>query len=446
MPGFVIIGLDFGMALTKCAVAIQPPRQTEYEQFVVAFEGDDGIDRVHTASGVWADDESVSLRGFDIKDDAVFLHGVKEKLLHDLDAGEESNLDGTLSAADAVFVSLAGILADVKRRVAEYLESTYPGATWNWIVNAATPAVRANDVALTPREVRMKELVEQALAYAECYPKFDGTVSRADIAEARAEAKRSASKVAPQVSVLRESLAGALFALMADDAEEGIWFTIDIGALTTDTSLFFFSPAAGGQNREAAYSAMASSLGGMQALAESIACAEALELPDAHRRIAELELEEVRDIDAFGPLTDAVDQSIGATLKGACRLGAVYAEFFDEAQQPIRSKFQFLILGGGSSNVAVRDWLSKWVWRACREHHPAPCVVKGIPDSVRVLLPDGQKAAFEEFDEADHAIVAIALGLAQRPWEMPRSTIVTPEDIAPVATRVPVDNPFWGGH
>jgi hypothetical protein len=449
MAGLVIIGIDFGMALTKCAVAIQPPNQSTMERVVLAFHDEDGEQHFHLPSSVWTNADAVSLDDVDLPGFTDCHLGLKRFLLVAWDSADEELVPGAY-VTECVFYLLVQVLARVRRAVSAHLARTYPGATWTWVVNAATPSERGVLSRSSAREVQMKALVARALAYVERYPETAGAFKVAELRGAVAEADRLAllSSTEKRVTILRESLAAALFALQADDAERGTWLTVDVGALTTDTSLFFFSPETrpdGTEYRVAAYYAMASRTGGMHDLVDEIVKRESLSVRFAHARLGTLSEAEFRSLHSFGALQRAVESSIRDTFKAAWSLDRPYFHLFEDSPRGRQCRFRLLLVGGGSCTSGVRACLRGWQWDAMR-HLPPESVVARISNAFGVMWADGVVDHSLHPGESDHPILAIACGLAQQPWEMPRFDSIPQGHaggVVPVRDRVEQD--WWGG-
>lgn len=450
MAGLVIIGFDFGMALTKCAVAIQPPSQSELERVVVEFRDEDGEERFHLPSRVWTNEDSISLDKIDLPGIADCHLGLKRRLL-DAWAGADEELVSGAYVTECVFFALTRILARVRRSVDSHLRRQYPGASWTWVVNAATPSARGISGAVTARELQMKSLIARVLAFVEAHPDIAGASRivdlRAEVAEAEALSLRHAT--ARRVAILRESLAAALFALQADDAVTGTWLTVDVGALTTDTSLFFFRPDTltdGREFRVAAYYAMASRIGGMQSVADALVTRDDLPAHAAHDRLGGLAQGELESLAEFGQLTEIVRQSIGDTLRGAWESENPYFHLFEDTPRGRRCRFRLLLVGGGSCTPAMCDFLRCWTWHAFN-HFPPEAVVARIPYAFGVLLANGTVDHSQHPADLDHPILAVACGLAQQPWEMPRFDNIPQgpaRGVPPRSGRIEED--WWGGN
>jgi hypothetical protein len=445
MAGLVIIGLDFGMALTKCAVAIQPPSQSTMEKVVVAFQEKEQRQRFHLPSCVWTGGGSIALEALGLSDVAECQLGLKRRLLDAWAHGDQEVVPGAC-VTECGFFFLARVLARVRRAVVAHLERRYPGAEWTWVVNAATPASRGSMEVATPREAQMKALVARALAYVERYPDACEVVRVEQLASAIAEADRLVERegTARRVAVLRESLAAALFALQADDAESGTWLTVDVGALTTDTSLFFFSPDQ--QYRIAAYYAMTSRVGGMEPVATAIAARSAVPVQLAHARIASLSASDLESAPEFGKLTTTVRNSVGDTLRAAWTTGNAFKHLFVDQPGGRECLFRFLLVGGGSCTRAMQAFLRRWQWHAFK-HIPPGTVVARIPHAFGILWPDGTVDHSKHPRDSDHPILAVACGLAQQPWEMPRFQNITSMRGAGKVPRADrVEQYWWGGN
>ncbi len=445
MAGLVIVGLDFGMALTKCAVAIQPPNQSNLERLVVAFEDDDGHQRFHLPSCVWTNATSIALYESELEGRTQSHLGLKRALL---DAWAESDVEFAPPAyvTECAFFALSRILARARRAIEVHLASTYPGAAWTWVVNAAIPSERGVGDQPTAREVQMKSLMSRVLAYVEANPNIDGPTELSSISREVAEASRIAETMGTsrRVMVVRESLAAALFALQADDAEAGTWLTVDVGALTTDTSLFFFSPDE--NHRVAAYYSMASRKGGMHAVALALARVRGVSMSHAHAALAGSPVRELSETTEFKELETAVNACIRETLRAAWNVENAFSHLFRDSASGRECRFQLLLVGGGSSHEAMREVLSKWRWHAF--HHAPPTAVGArIPYAFGVLWSDGSADHLHHPMDVDHPILAVACGLTQQPWDMPRfDTLAQGKSGGRVPPKDRLEQDWWGGN
>lgn len=447
MAGLVIIGLDFGMALTKCAVSIQPPKQSTMKKVVVAFDDEEGRQRFHLPSCLWTNSDSISVVKRDLPGVAKCHLGLKRRLLDAWSVADEEVVPGAY-VTECVFYVLAQVLARVRRAVVAHLQTKYPGAKWTWVVNAATPSERRGLVDPSfAREAHMKALVARALAFVERSPETKGAFRiehlRAAVAEADQFVEREGT--ARRVTILRESLAAALFALQADDAERGTWLTVDIGALTTDTSLFFFSPDQ--QYRIAAYYSMASRRGGMEAVAIAIAERAGVPAHLAHAQVGGLSRSALQSAPEFGTLTTTVQESVGDTLRAAWTAEKkAFDHLFEDLPTGRKCRFRLLLVGGGSCTAAMQAYLTRWRWNVF-SHLPPDAVVAHIPNAFGVLYPNGVVDHSRHLGDSDHPILAIACGLAQQPWEMPKfQNIIQGHVAAKVPSADRVDPDWWGGN
>lgn len=450
MAGLVIIGFDFGMALTKCAVAIQPPNQTVLERVVVAFQDPDGEECFYLPSRVWTNSESISLNKDDLHGDVDCRPELKRLLLEAWSGADTAVMPGVL-VTECAFFLLTRILARVRRAVDSHLRREYPGATWTWMVNAATPCERNMLDEENAREEQMKQLMAQVLAFVEQYPNIDGASRhvglRAEVAQAKQLAQRNAT--ARRVTVVRESLAAALFALQADDAVAGTWLTVDVGALTTDTSLFFFSPETGPDDvvfRIAAYYAMTSAEGGMQLVATALMQHDHVPPHVVDATIGALSAEELESMEAFTSLTTIVSGSIANTLRIATAAEDWYDHLFSDNGLERECQFRLLLVGGGSCVPAMITFFQQWNWHVLA-HVPPDVVEARIPQAFGVLSADGVVDHDTHPHSSDHPILSIACGLAQQPWEMPRfDNLPLDPDRRRVHPPERADPPWWGGN
>ena len=264
----------------------------------------------------------------------------------------------------------------------------------------------------------MNALVARALAYVERHPDFAGALPIRLLRSVVEEAARlvAAGDAAKRVTILRESMAAALFALQSDDAERGTWLTVDVGALTVDTSLFFFSPQE--EFRVAAYYAMASRVGGMQAVALKLAAHAQQPEHLAHELLESVDQDTVEATAEFKQLTKTVRDAVADTMKQAWQADNAYRHLFEELPEGRRCRFSLLLVGGGSASPVVQSYLRQWRWHAF-SHLPPTVNVARIPQTFGVLWANGVVDHTIHPRPVDHPILAIACGLAQQPWEMP---------------------------
>lgn len=448
MNGLVILGLDFGMALTKCAVAVQPPGQAEMKRSVLRFRTEDRVEVFHVPSAVWSNRDAISLHELDLPGVTSFHDGLKSQLLEAW-AGSQSDPRSCAHAEELAFFLLAQVIANARRTVEAHLDREYPGARWTWMVNAATPAASASQEQVGDRERCMRALVAKAVAYAEANPAMTGAFPAGRLRSAMAEAESAvvAKGVEKRVTILRESLAAALFALQADDAERGTWLTIDVGALTTDTSLFFFAPEE--EFRVAAYYAMVSEIGGMHEVARSYSTANRIPVHAAHESLRNLDSRALSGNAEYRNLEGTVGESIKRTLQSTCQSQGMQSamwHLFEDHAGGRRCKFRLLLVGGGSSMPAMRERLANWRWLAF-PHDPPDAVVARVPRDFMIMSSDGVIRRASVLPDNEHPILSIACGLAQQPWEMPSfDTIPAGRSGEEVRRAQRADEDWWGGN
>lgn len=470
--GSIYIGIDFGMALTKVAAQIRVPLRRDPIRVIVELP--DVTARTglapHIPSTVWiADNRAYAFRADQYPQptkqeppppraarglaglgqmlmsfmsppashaptntpplaDATPADGIKAALLQEWSGAAriEPRFQGA-TASELVTIKIALVLAHARRSIHALAEREAPGCHWNTFVTCAVPL--SGDASREQRLPPMQRLVERALAYSKEISDPSVGISLVEARHQIAElvtnppwpADRSPVRAAP------ESLAAALFHLQRDGQTEGNWLTVDVGGLTTDTTLFFCNP----EYEHLSYYAFHSVTGGTASLADDLARATNGTVSDAHMRLSQ-------DGQLNGPaMTQAQslkDCVIGAMKTTAIRaLGKVskHSDLFT-TQHPdgrvhVKPRWRVLILGGGTVHPAISAWISQWKYAAgYRESDPSVTVACGaversrLPSDIALLdnRANCRRISANLLNQTDEAILALAVGLAQPPWDL----------------------------
>ena len=470
--GSIYIGIDFGMALTKVAAQICVPLRREPIRVIVELP--DGTARTglapHIPSTVWIAGERAyafrahrypqpskqeapppkAARGFaglgqmlrslmsssashapthtSALVDTAPVEGLKAALLQEWSgaARTDPRFHGA-TASELVTIKIALVLAYARRSIHALAEKEAPGCHWNTFVTCAVPL--AGDAAREQRLPPMQRLVERALAYSKEIADPSGGISLVEAHQRIAElvtnppwpVDRSPVRAAP------ESLAAALFHLQRDGQTEGNWLTVDVGGLTTDTTLFFCNPA----YEHLSYYAFHSVTSGTALLADDLARTTNGTVSDAHLRLTQ-------DGELNGPaMTQA--RALKACVIGAMKTTAVRAlgkvsklsDLFitqhPDGRVHVKPRWRVLILGGGTVHPAISAWISQWKFAAGYSvSDPSVTVACGAVERSRlprdVALLDNRahcrRISANLLSQTDEAILALAVGLAQPPWDL----------------------------
>lgn len=268
MPGIAHIGFDFGSSLIKVAVRLEDVGETGAASdaaFGIAFEGQsrDAPYRVFrpTELGVMGngDGRRIQLRGASA--DARPITEIKERLMGGfypqgtplLDA----SLDGSgLTVLEGAALLLASTLCDVREAIEHYARDRNTRRPDTILVNCAVPS--ADTMSAQTRDAlsatachhrrAFQELMERARRWV-----FQGGRTRVPDGPSLSEARTLAREIlgiplpanadAWGTTCIPEALAAVSAAIRHAQFRRGLFFVFDVGAYTTDASLFHFHPA-----------------------------------------------------------------------------------------------------------------------------------------------------------------------------------------------------------
>lgn len=468
--GNIYIGIDFGMALTKAAVKIAVPNSTEKNHFVIEFPRDakENDPAVHIPSSIWySEDRIFGLRPSKNIGEPTSLFGkgmelfwrvpkpetpiqaidrLKLLLIEDWKLDKDNvphkKILQNLTSQDLVTLKTAIVLAFAKHSVDEFIRKKASGAQWNWHVQCAVPTLEG----ATKQKIRL--VLERAWELAKEISNPEDGVSfetaKDLIAKSRNQALQKEGKSV--VHSYPESLAAALFRLQADDVTPGYWMTIDIGGLTTDTAFFWFTPGIHSYVRNATYYTIQSVECGFDQLVRAKMGPSESTGGIGHKEIAEINDADLSESDYFKSfeknVSDAIGKTLGETLNKVIKL----TELFDLNQGLYYSpRWNFLLLGGGSTHPLLQAKLKDWRWNPPQNNAPSyervATETATLPNHALVLGKDGttHKLGDRNVFAREQAIVSLAYGLAQPPWDMPSHDIEP--DGKPYVFKEPAENP-----
>jgi len=451
--GQIYIGLDFGMALTKVAVWAKLAQERDPTRFVIEFPRDsdptnpaDTNRAVHVPSALWIGNgrvHGVPSRGTRSLNR---IDGIKRMLLDSwsgpraLDDSAVRVLGGSSgwTPEKLAILKLAFVLRYVDIKLEQWSARTRAGARWMKLINAAIPPEEGEFKLDSPRTRRMRSVLERAwmLAY---------KISNPEDGLPLADALRGVDSVydtplladsQTPVEVIPEALAAACFIITSDEAKPGNWLTVDVGALTTDTSYFFFNPDPTFQ--VACYSTLQSKQVGTEALVRASHLVEVKGrgyLPhEAISKNSDLATNHENYERVVQGVLGAVKQAVvGAMVRHGGNVGSVIADR--------RPRFNILLVGGGSVNKAISPKINTWTFPGVGGCECAPCSTAQLPTSVQLLTAQSQLRP-GMIPPSDHAILTIAVGLAQRRIDLPQwcNADQTPK----LKIKDPPDNPYVG--
>lgn len=269
MPGTAFIGLDFGSSLIKLAIRLEDvglATDGRGSVFGVAFDG-----RSHAApykvfleTAIWTlgdgPDRRVLLRP-DVHNAARRTVGIKELLI----AGYAPGGAGTQSApiatcgltpSEATALLLASVLQDARTAIERYVWDRGAGTPSSFQVNCAVPSsdtlkTETQDAladSACPYRNTFRNLVERVRRFIfverRALPGLEMPLSVArSVAESILAIDLPDDEGALGTACLPESLAAVMAATIHPRFREGTHFVFDIGAYTTDASLFHFNPS-----------------------------------------------------------------------------------------------------------------------------------------------------------------------------------------------------------
>lgn len=443
MIGTVYIGLDFGMALTKVAAWVKHPTQDHPIRVAVEFPRDndpmdprDGSRALHLPSALWIGAgriHGIPLAGTRAMDR---VDGVKQLLLRYWGCGQPLDracthalgTAGGWNAEKLAILKLAFVYRYVEDRIGNWLAREFPGTTWKTYVNAAIPPEEGEFRPNSPRTGRMRSVLERALVLAKRMPARRTAEDATCMSIGEALASIDALIHLPlldleqtPVEVIPEALAAACFRITSDDARPGHWLTVDVGALTTDLSYFFFNPLP--QFQIACYHVLQSWEVGTESLVDQrrfVSVGGQQLLP--HEALARAGTGA-----AHNPALEAVKLGISEAMRSTLTSAIRHQEERIAAVFPNqRPCFEVLLVGGGSDHAVISPFIQSWEFKGIGLTEPARSETATLPRDVGVLTAEGQHRS-GGIPVRDHAILTIALGLAQPRIELPRWTLAHPQ-------------------
>jgi hypothetical protein len=456
MTGHIYIGLDFGMALTKVAVWAKQPQERTATRFVVEFPRDndplnpaDKNRALHLPSALWVGHGRIHGIPAPGTRTLTRIDGIKKLMLAEW-SGTPSPVPastlGGLCAANAedwsyeklAILKLAFVLCDVDSRVFAYLSAAHPGARWMTLINAAVPPEQGEFTSTSERTHRMRSVVERAWKLAGLFPRTDAGLPLNEalrlVNSVYNEPLLQATKT--PVDVIPEALAAACFQVTSDTATAGNWLTVDVGALTTDISYFFFNP--GREYRVACYSSLQSNQVGMDSLAGRSTIIEVKGRPYLPHEALAKDPGLAIGHGEFNRVQDGISQAIRSGLRAAMiHQGSTVAALVQN-QTP---RWRVLLVGGGSTHPAIAPTIRNWRFEGIGPVGMATCDPASLPRDV-LVLGVRERPQFHTIDPADQAILTIAVGLAQRRIDLPKWRRDDPEPR--FAPKEPPENALVG--
>ncbi|MCX5650087.1 MAG: hypothetical protein NTU45_01650 [Planctomycetota bacterium] len=451
--GQIYIGLDFGMALTKVAVWAKLAQERDPTRFVIEFPRDndpanpaDKNRAVHVPSALWVGNGKI----YGIPTNGTRrlnrIDGIKKMMLDSwngaatLGAPTIHTLGGLSgwNAEKLAILKLAFVLRYVDMKLEQLSARTRVGARWSKLINAAIPPEEGEFQVSSPRTKRMRSVLERAWSL---IPKIGSAEQGLALADALKLVDSvycnplTADSQTP-VEVIPEALAAACFKITSDDAKPGNWLTVDVGALTTDTSYFFFNPDPVFQI--ACYSTLQSKQVGTEGLVRAGHIVEIKGrgyLP--HEAIAQ-ETTLATTHENYDCVVQGVLGAVKCAVKGAIiHHGSKVASVIADG----RPQFNIMLVGGGSVNKAISPKIHGWTFPGLGPVECAVCSTAQLPRVVKLLSAESllREGAIPP---NDHAILTIAVGLAQPRIDLPRWCTSAPTPKWKV--KEPPDNPYVG--
>lgn len=383
MPGTAFIGLDFGSSLIKVAVRLEDvgiPAIAGGHRFGIAFHGKSHANRysVFTENAIWVagdgPDRRLNLRqptpSWPIKQT-----GIKEQLIHGYRPGEGPGNTVAmekcgLTPPEAAVLLIASVLQDACAAIREYVRAKGGFQPSIVSVNCAIPSSdtlkTGTQDALSPSECPHRttflELVERARRFVfvehEKIARFEMRLSAA-----RSVAQKILALPLPVdagdigTACLPESLAAVLAATAHPMFHEGLHFVFDIGAYTTDASLFHFHP--GHHYRVMTYYATGSCRAGIGRDA----------LPGTTIPAPRIEL---------------LEREIGAMYRAMSRdmmdgYGNNFLKMFRSEPLPWTPSWRATIIGGGAGFTAIEGVIGQLTGRSLQGGHSFPATMPKRP-------------------------------------------------------------------
>ena len=476
--GNIYIGIDFGMALTKAAIKIAIPNSTEKNHFVIEFPRDakENDSAVHIPSSIWYSEDrifglqppkniggpttlfgkgmelfwGVSKPETSIKAiDRLKLLLIEDWKLDKDNAPHKKILDN-FTARDLVTLKIAMVLAFAKHSTDKFIQVKARGAQWNWHIQCAVPTLEGTTPQKACANIRL--VLERAWELSKEIPNPEDGITfesaKKFIAKSKNQPLQDEGKSV--VHSYPESLAAALFRLQSDDVTPGLWMTIDIGGLTTDTAFFWFTPGIHSSEKIASYYTIQSIECGFDQLVQAKMGPAKSTGGIGHKEIAEIKDAGLSQADYFKSFEETVNMAIGSTLaKTLKKMRALTGLFETTDGQVQKPTFKVLLLGGGSTHPLLQAKLKEWRWTRVNkgpwDHSPPHDLVdtetSTLPGHALVLRKDGTTHMLGNRNvfAREQAIVSLAYGLAQPPWDMPSHDIEP--DGKPYVFKEPAENP-----
>ncbi len=357
MPGIAHIGFDFGSSLIKVAVRLEDVGERQAgpdAAFGIVFQGDnrEGPYKVFrptqlrvTGSG---DGRRIFLRDAPLQ--AARITGIKERLMGGYHPQGGALLDIELEGCgltlhEAAALLLASTMDDVRVAIATYAANRQTRLPSSILVNCAVPSsdtMRAQtqdafSETACPHRTHFQALMER-VRRAVFLAKAGPIPASMTVAEARALAQRVLQTELPSdpgdwaTACIPEALAAVIAAVRHPEFRRGLFFVYDIGAFTTDASLFHFHP--GQDYRIMVYYGIGSSRAGIGHLGPTGDDREALaHLSDGLQ-------------DLYRSMLESMMDQYGRTFQNA------FLRSEPSANTPI---WRSVVLGGGATRPDVRS-------------------------------------------------------------------------------------------
>ena len=360
MPGIAHVGFDFGSSLIKVAVRLEDVGEAGAapdSAFGIAFEGEskDGPYRVFRPTALWIRDDGnggiIQLRGASAG--ARAITGIKERLMGGFHPQGDALLHSPLGECGLTLLEgaallLASTMCDIRDAIDAYARDRNTRRPDTVLVNCAVPSADTMSIqtqdALSqgacPQRRAFQELMERVRRWA-----FGAAPEGIPGELSFEQAKKIAScilgsRLPPEISewgttCIPEALAAVIAAIRHAEFTDGLFFVFDVGAYTTDASLFHFHPAP--EYRIMVYYGMGSSRAG-------IGTAGADPLPAADAAALRRQLE-----DMYRSMLEHMLETHGALFVRA---------LLKHEPRPNTPKWSAVILGGGANSQDVRRMIA----------------------------------------------------------------------------------------
>jgi hypothetical protein len=268
MAGTAFIGFDFGSSLIKVAVRLADVGAAQADHrsaFGIAFDGHrrDHQYKVFRQTAIWVigngPDRRVCVKAAPAGGRALAVTGIKEALIAAYMAGTENCDqcigDSGLTPLEATVLLTAWTLQQSKRAIDLFVRDRGVHTPGSFIVNCAVPSSDTLQVetqdglseSACPYRTRFRNLVERAriAVFQQAAPRVPDEMG---MTQAKAVAQSIMAIPLPTdpgqhgTGCLPESLAAVLAAVGHARFHNGLYLVFDVGAFTTDASLFYFHP------------------------------------------------------------------------------------------------------------------------------------------------------------------------------------------------------------